>query len=245
MQGQRRGAVNHGEPGLAGEPRPVGHELQQLHVVLGEVTRPEGADVQHSDQIPAGEHRHAEQALDARGPQDRADHVRLADTFDHDRLPGQGDPSGEPAADRDPQVPAYLFLKALRGGGHQKLRVRVEQHDRRRVDSHQIPDPVQQLVEQVFRLEAGQRGIGHRLDSPQALDVAGVICLDHGCSVARGPACPAVGGRATCTDIIRTGVGHGGPASRPGRAHPWPCRISADPSGGQPRRGRFPSRFRG
>jgi hypothetical protein len=53
--------------------------------------------------------------------------------------------------------------------------VGVEQHDRDRVDVHQRDDPIEQLIEQVGAVEAGQRGVGDGFDASQPIEVVQLV----------------------------------------------------------------------
>ena len=61
---------------------------------------------------------------------------------------------GHPAGEADPQRHAHhgldLLLEPLRGAGHQRAAVFVDQEDRRGVDVEDVPDAGEQLVQQLF-----------------------------------------------------------------------------------------------
>jgi hypothetical protein len=61
VQRQRGQRVVLRHQGMQGERRPVGGHLQQLGVLLPERPPAQRADMQHPDDLAAGEQRHAEQ----------------------------------------------------------------------------------------------------------------------------------------------------------------------------------------
>jgi hypothetical protein len=119
LQRECGGLVQPGGADLTGQARPVGDELHQPYVVVGEPAGRERADVQHADDLATDHHRHAEQRPDAGFQQNRIDHVAGGHVGEDDRFPGRRNPAGEPAADRDPEAAPDLLLQPPRGGGDQ------------------------------------------------------------------------------------------------------------------------------
>jgi hypothetical protein len=91
-------------------------------------------------------------------------HRGAVDLMQDDRMPLRGDPAGEAGAHGDTDALADLVLDAAGSRGHQlAARVIEQQHDRR-VGTEDGLDPVQQDVQQLLLVEAGQRHVGERLD---------------------------------------------------------------------------------
>jgi hypothetical protein len=62
-----------------------------------------------------------------------------------------------------------LLLDAPGRGGHELAGRRVEEQDGRRVGVEDVPNPVEQLDQQVVDREAGEARIGDRLDVAQSV----------------------------------------------------------------------------
>lgn len=93
----------------------------------------------------------------------------MIDVVDDDGPLVRRDSASETLPDRDPRSLANLLLQTPRGRGHQILRGRVEQEHGRRVDTEQLPYPVEQLGQEALDTEMGQRCVGQRLDPAQPL----------------------------------------------------------------------------
>ena len=144
--------------------RPVRGQLQQLHVVVGELTWGQRADVQHADHPAASDQRYAYQGADPLRQQDRVQHGGVVNTIEDHRLVPGGDPPSEPPADRDPHALAHLLLQPGRRRGDQLPRGEVQQQHRGGVGSEDRPGALEQLREQLTIIKPGQGGIGDGLD---------------------------------------------------------------------------------
>jgi hypothetical protein len=147
----------------------VGHELQQLDLVLVEGAVMERADVEDAAHLTLDDQRDAEHRLDPLLPQDRVEDVSVVDVVeDHRPLLG-GDPTGEPTTDRNADALLYLLLDAERSPRDELVRVLVEQEDRARVDLEDLPGPVEQRIEQLVESQVRERGVGDGLQPPNTL----------------------------------------------------------------------------
>ena len=153
--------------GVQGERRPVGGHLQQLGVLLPERPPAQRADVQHADDLAAGEQGHAEQGLDAPVDQQRVPHRGVVHRGQDDRLAGRRDPAGEAGAQRDAHALPDLFLDAARGGRDQLPGGPVQQQHRRGVRLEHLLHPLEQGPEQRLLIQPGQRGVRHRFNVTQ------------------------------------------------------------------------------
>ncbi len=102
------------QPDVHGVGKPIGHDPQQLDVVVVEPMRAQGTDVEHTHDGAAADQRHADHRADALLPQDGVRDRRLVDPVEHDRPSLGGDAPGEPGADRDADALPDLLLDASR-----------------------------------------------------------------------------------------------------------------------------------
>ena len=165
-----RGALGLEEARMLDRERgPVGHELEQLDLVLLEVAQMERADVENTAHLALHDEGHAEHRLDPFLPQDRVEDVRVVDVVeDHRPLLG-GDPAGEAPADRDADALLDLLLDAERRARDELVRLLVEQQDRARVYLEDLAGAVEQGREQLVEAQMRQRGVRDRLQPPDAL----------------------------------------------------------------------------
>ena len=152
-----RGALGLEEARVLDRERgPVGHELEQLDLVLAEGARNERADVEHAAHLSLDHERDAEHRLDALLAQERVEDVCVVDVVeDHRPLLG-GDPAREAAADRDADALLDLLLDPERGARDELVRLLVEQEDRARVDLEDLARPLEQR-RRAARRDAGVR----------------------------------------------------------------------------------------
>ena len=124
----------------------VGHELQQLDLVLVEGAVMERADVEDPAHLALDDERDAEHRLDPLLPQDRVEDVPVIDVVeDHRPLLGRDAP-GEAAADRDTDALLDLLLDAERSACDELVRLLVEQEDRAGVDLEDLPGPLEESL---------------------------------------------------------------------------------------------------
>ena len=142
----------------------VGGELEQRRVLVGELARALGADVQHADRAALVAQRHAQQRPDAGLAQERLERLDAGDRRDHRRLARRGDPSGEPLAERDAEALLDGLRVAVGRLDHQRVAGRVEQADRRALDLEDVGDLGEQLAQQVVERQVAQRDVGDRLE---------------------------------------------------------------------------------
>ncbi len=102
----------------------------------------------------------AQQGAYALVEQDGVDHVGGRDVIDDDRLSGGGHAAGEAVPDPDTETPAHLLLQALGRRRDEFTGVTVQQQNRRRVDLEEIPNPFEQLIEQLGDVQPRQGRIG-------------------------------------------------------------------------------------
>ena len=150
----------------------VGRELEQLGLLLGELTRRQGPDVDDADDAAADEQRRAQKRLDPLLPQDRVEHVGVIDILDDDRSPFGGDLpcKAEPHGDARPALDG--LLEPARSPRHELVGLLVEQKERCSVALQRVADANKQLVEQFVELEVCQCGIRDRLDAPELILVS-------------------------------------------------------------------------
>jgi hypothetical protein len=151
------------------ERSAVGHELEQLDLVLLEVAVDERADVEDTTHPSLHDEENAEQRLDSLLPQDRVEHRPVADVVEDQRPLLGGDAAGEPRADRNPDALLYLLLDAERSARDQLVRVLVEQQDRAGVDIEDLARPPEQRAEQIVQAQVRERGVGDGLQPPDVL----------------------------------------------------------------------------
>jgi hypothetical protein len=165
-----RGPLGRVQPSALDRDRDaVSGELEQVHVVVGELARDERSDVQHAHYVALRDQGHAEQRLDPLLAQDRVEHVGVVDVRQDDWAALRGDAAGEAAADRDPDALLDLLLDPDGGARHELVRVGVEQQDRARVHVEERGDPSEQLREQLLDLEMGEGRVGDRLQTDELL----------------------------------------------------------------------------
>ena len=118
----------------------VGRELEQLGLLLGELTRRQGPDVDDADDAAADEQRRAQERLDPLLPQDRVEHVGVIDVLDDDRSPLGGDlpREAEPYGDARPALDG--LLEPARSPRHELVRRLVEQEERCGVAPERVAD---------------------------------------------------------------------------------------------------------
>ena len=166
-----------------GRRDPIRHQLEEAGVVGREAARGQTADVDDAD-APAVQHeRRAEEGAEPLGPEDRAHNLHGADVVDdHRDAPGRDGPR-DPASKRDPHVELHFLLEAV-GGAHGQLgSLFVQQEDDDRVGRQGLPNPSQELREQIVEAEVRERGVrdalhgtdlvGRRLERPARVLLAG------------------------------------------------------------------------
>ena len=165
-----RGALGLEEARMLDRERgTVGHELQQLDLVLVEGAEVERADVEDAAHLTLDDERDAEHRLDPLLPQDRVEDVRVVDVVeDHRPLLG-GNPSREAAADRDADALLHLFLDPERRPRDELVRFLVEQENRARVDLEDLPRARRAAREQLVETQVCERGVGDGLQPPDML----------------------------------------------------------------------------
>ena len=99
--------------------------------------------------------------------QDRVEQIGVVDVVDDDRTTLCRDPSGKPAADRDPHALLDFLFDPFRRPCDELVRRLVEQENRTGVGIQQIPNACQQFVEQIFEREVRERSVGHGLQPRQ------------------------------------------------------------------------------
>ena len=229
-----RGALGLEEARMLDRERgPVGHELEQLDLVLLEVAQMKRADVENASHVSLHDERDAEHRLDPLLTQDRVEDVGVVDVVeDHRPLLG-GDPAREAPADRDADALLDLLLDAERRARDELVRLLVEQQDRARVYFEDLAGAVEQRREQVVEAQMRQRGVRDRLQPPDALRVGTLRPHRGGIPAQRG---------AKRSRRSRSGAG----APRPrARDRPRPRRATRPGSGsGRPRPGARAARGR-
>ena len=156
------------------ERSPVGHELEQLDLVVVEGARPQRSDMEDAAYVPLHDERHAEHRLDPLLPQERVQDVCVVDVVeDHRPLLG-GDPSGEARADRDADALLDLLLDAERGPRDELVRALVEQEDRARVDLEDLARSLEQRGQQLVEAQMRKRSVGDGLQPPDVLRRGGL-----------------------------------------------------------------------
>jgi hypothetical protein len=93
----------------------------------------------------------------------------VIDVGDVDRPAPGRDASREAAAERDADAALDLLLEALGGPRHELLGVLVEEQDGDRVDAEDVLRAGQQLAEQGFEGQLGERRIRQPIDVLQLL----------------------------------------------------------------------------
>ncbi len=130
----------------------VGDELEQLGLLLGELTRRQGPDVDDADDAAADEQRRAQERLDSLLAEDRVEHIRVIDVFDDNRAPLGGDPPREAEPEGDARPALDGFLEPARSPRHELVGRFVEQKERCGVAPQRVADADEQLVEQLVEL---------------------------------------------------------------------------------------------
>ena len=158
------------------ERRPVGRQLEQVHVPVGELAGRERADVDDPDHVAVDEQRHAQERLDALLAQDRVEDVAVVDVRDDHRPPLGRDLAREALADGDPDALLDLLLDPARRARDELVRRLVEQEEGARVAVERVADPVEQRLQQVAERQVRERRIGDGLDPPELVGRAFVGC---------------------------------------------------------------------
>ena len=129
LERRRRHALLLEEPGADRERRPVGHELEQLGVLLRERSGSERADVQHADRVAVGDEWDAEKGADADVQEDGVADVRVIHLLEDHRPPFGGHFPREPLSNRNAHAAAHLFLDAFRRRRDHLSRGPVDEQD--------------------------------------------------------------------------------------------------------------------
>ena len=145
---------------------PVRHQLEEAGVVRGEAARGQAADVDDADPAAVEHQRGTEQGVEPLGPEDRAHHLRLADVLDDHRDAAGRDRAGDPAPERDPHVEPHFLFEAVRRAHGQLRPLVVEQEDDDRVGGHGLPDPSEELREEVVQPQVREGRVRHALHGP-------------------------------------------------------------------------------
>ncbi len=141
-----------------------GGQLEDRRVGRGEDAWRQAADVQHADEMPLDDQRHAEQRLDPDLPEDRVDDVGPADVADEDRRAIGGDAPGEPATDRDADAAIDLLLQTLGGPGEELRALLVGQEHSDGVDIEDLLDPLEDGVQKRLERQLGERRIAEAVE---------------------------------------------------------------------------------
>ena len=161
------------EPAMLDRKRcPIGDELEQLGLLLGESTRRQCPDVNDADDSAADEQRRAQERLDPLLPQERIEHIGVIDVLDDDRSPLGGDLAREAETHRDACPAFHGLLEPARCARDELVGRLVEQKERCSVAPKRLADAGEQLVEQLVELEVCQCGIRDRLDAPELILVS-------------------------------------------------------------------------
>ena len=126
------------------ERSPVGHELQQLDLVLLERARHERADMEHARTSPSTTS--GTPSIDLI-PFSRRIGLRTCAWSTSSRITGRFSAAIRPAKpppDRDADALLDLLLDAERRARDELVRLLVEQEDRARVDLEDLPGPLEQ-----------------------------------------------------------------------------------------------------
>ncbi len=138
---------------------PIGRQLQQITLIIGEQPSLQAAHMQHPQHPILRQQRNPQQRADPLLAQDRIQDVGMIDIVDPDRPPLSRDPPREPLADRDLHPPLDLLLDPLRRTRTQRHARLVKQQDRRRIGAQDLRDPLQQLTQQLLLRQIRQRRI--------------------------------------------------------------------------------------
>jgi hypothetical protein len=109
------------EPGLDGKRDAIGHELQQLDVLIAESASRKRADVQYSEYRPAHEQGHPDDGVDTGLPQDRIHHRGGVDAVEEQGAFLRSDAPSESLTERHAHALPHLILEAFGGGGDEQL----------------------------------------------------------------------------------------------------------------------------
>ena len=118
--------------------------------------------------------RDSEEALDALLAEHGIDLVGAADVAEHDRPALGGDSAGEPLSDRDADALFHLVLEADRRAGDELASGLVEQEDGGGVRLEHVPDPRQQLGEELIEVKVRQGSVGDELEPSKTFGITGV-----------------------------------------------------------------------
>ena len=169
MQRDRGGPFGAREVRLGRQRDAVTHELEELDILRGEGASRQRSDVEDATNTALGHQRDTQQRPDPLGVQQGIDDVAAADVFEHHGLRLGRNPAGEPSAQWHAHALPDLLLYPACDGRDQLIGPGFEQKYGRGVDAEEIADPIEQLDEQVFETELGQRRIGDRLDASQSI----------------------------------------------------------------------------
>ncbi len=179
----------------------VAGELQQLHIVLVEHPVHKRPNVENAEQAAADEQRHAEHRLDPLLAQNRVEHVRVIDVFEHHRMPVCGDAPRKSTAHRNPNPSLDLLLDPHCCARDELVRLLVQQQDSARVDSENLAGANKERREENVELQVRERRIRERLKLLQTVGVLDAIPLPD---VSLGPLT-----RPKSNHLIRPGTQHG------------------------------------
>jgi hypothetical protein len=147
----------------------VGGELQELRVGRRELARPQRADVEDADRLPADEQRHAQERLDPLLAQDRVEDVRVVDVAENDRALLGGHAAGEATPDGDADALLDLLLDADGRARDELVRLLVEQQHRAGVGVQQLAHAHEQRRQQLLEVEVREGRVGECLQPLQTV----------------------------------------------------------------------------
>ena len=133
----------------------------------------ERADVQHAEHLVGEDERDAEEALDLSLAEDRAHLVGMGDVLERDRPALGRDAAREPFPERGAHALPHDLLESDCRAGDELASGSVEEEDGGRVRLEGVPDPRQQLCEELVEIKVRQGSVGDELQPSKPFGVAG------------------------------------------------------------------------
>src|SRR5436305_1385266 len=146
------------------ERHPLRDDLEQVDLRPRETAWCERPDVEDAEGEASNQQGEAQHRLDPLLPEDRVvDFVGV--DVDHHRPRLGGDPAGEARPEWDPDALLDLLLDAERSACDELVGVLVEQEDRAGVCLEDVPDPLQESLQQLVEAEMREGRVGDRLQA--------------------------------------------------------------------------------
>jgi hypothetical protein len=148
LEHRRRRSFDFGASGLGSKSDPVGHDLEQADVVVGEPARGECADVKDANDCSADQQWHSEQGADPALSKGRIEHISMIDPLNPHWLFFCRNATGEKALPyRDTSTLTVRRFDPPGSSNHKLLSGGIQQQHGGCVGLKELPHSIKQLAQ--------------------------------------------------------------------------------------------------